>query len=159
MGSVARVRTEGHLIDSGQLQRIMDQVIRSGARFEFLDFQIGRTNDDASSALMEITAPSAESMEELLQRLLPLGAVQSEAGKLVLLPAPAAGVVPEDFYSTTNHATQVRWNGRWISVADQRMDSVIVLENGEARCTKLRDVKQGQQIVTGWRSSNSGRAN
>ena len=38
--------------------------------------------------------------------------------------------VPEDFYSTTNHRTQIRLDGSWEDVARQRMDAVVVVEDG-----------------------------
>jgi len=57
--------------------------------------------------------------------------------------------VPDDFYSTTNHPTEVYLNGKWIRVQNQRMDGVLVVKNNEIFCTKLRDVKKGDQIVCG----------
>jgi lysine-ketoglutarate reductase/saccharopine dehydrogenase-like protein (TIGR00300 family) len=60
--------------------------------------------------------------------------------------------VPDDFYSTTNHRTFVRVGGQWLEVAKQRMDAVIVISGDEAKhaeCRKLRDVRQGEQIICG----------
>ena len=57
--------------------------------------------------------------------------------------------VPEDFYSTTNHRTQIRLDGSWEDVARQRMDAVVVVEDGAARCVKLRDVRKGDLVVCG----------
>ena len=45
-------------------------------------------------------------------------------------PADKDGCAPDDFYSTTNHRTVVRHGGRWIEVDRQRMDAVIVVEDG-----------------------------
>jgi lysine-ketoglutarate reductase/saccharopine dehydrogenase-like protein (TIGR00300 family) len=58
---------------------------------------------------------------------------------------------PEDFYSTTNHRTLVRHGGEWIRVENQRMDALIVLENGRALCRKLRDIRTGDRVVVGMR--------
>lgn len=149
MNRVTRVRAEGHLIDSGQLRKIMDQIILSGSRFRIAEFQIGRTNDEVSSALIEIEAPSEPVLGELLEKLLPLGALAPDPGSVELLPSPADGVVPEDFYSTSNHPTEIRHEERWIGVERGRMDSVIVVHGGLARCIKLRDVRAGQQVVVG----------
>ena len=145
----ARIRAEGHLIDSDMLRRIMDQIILDGASYEIIDFRIGRTNNDDSKVEIEIKAASAGALSELLEKLLPLGAVRHDGGAVRLGPAPTSGVVPDDFYSTTNHATEIRHEDRWLPVQGQRMDAVIVVDGDGARCTKLRDVKAGEQIVRG----------
>src|ERR1035441_8935806 len=58
---------------------------------------------------------------------------------------------PEDFYSTTNHRTQVRVAGVWIEAEGQRMDAMIVVADGVARCRRLRDLCQSDRIVVGLR--------
>jgi lysine-ketoglutarate reductase/saccharopine dehydrogenase-like protein (TIGR00300 family) len=149
MAKRIKVRAEGHLIDSGSLRRIMDLIVLAGARYEFGEFRIGRTNDDPSVALIEIEAGDGKQLEDLLGRLLPLGAAVVDAGTVRLEPAPADGVVPDDFYSTTNHATEIRLDRDWIKVEQQRMDSVLVVDSGRVRCVKLREVRAGQAIVVG----------
>src|SRR5262245_17173622 len=59
------------------------------------------------------------------------------------------GCAPTDFYSTTNHETHIRQNGKWIPVADQRMDAAIVIDGGRASCRKLRDIRKGDAVVCG----------
>ncbi len=144
-----RVRAEGHLIDSGLLRKILDQIIHAGGQFRIVDFKIGRTNDEISSAEIEIGGATAEANTELIERLLPLGAVPVNAGEACLAPAPADGVVPDEFYSTTNHPTDLRVGGRWLDVDHQRMDSVIVVSGDSAVCRKLRDVRAGERVVIG----------
>ena len=65
------------------------------------------------------------------------------------LAAERDGCVPDDFYSTTNHRTLVRRQGQWLPVERQRMDAVIVFEQGRAVCRKLRDVRTGDHVVCG----------
>jgi lysine-ketoglutarate reductase/saccharopine dehydrogenase-like protein (TIGR00300 family) len=149
MERTTRVRSEGHLIDSGLLRKILDQIILSGARFRIAEFHVGRTNEEASSVVIELDAASPAALAELLDKLLPLGAAALDPGDVVLRPSPADGVVPDDFYSTSNHATEVRHRGAWLPVASQRMDAVIVIDEGGAACTKLRDVRSGQLVVVG----------
>ena len=43
------------------------------------------------------------------------------------VPAPADGVLPPEFFSTTNLPTYVRINGQWRLPSEPRMDSAIVL--------------------------------
>jgi lysine-ketoglutarate reductase/saccharopine dehydrogenase-like protein (TIGR00300 family) len=67
----------------------------------------------------------------------------------LLRPADLDGAAPEDFYSTTNHRTEVRLNGRWVAVEQQRMDAAVAIEDGRASCRKLRDIRAGDLIVCG----------
>jgi lysine-ketoglutarate reductase/saccharopine dehydrogenase-like protein (TIGR00300 family) len=57
--------------------------------------------------------------------------------------------VPDDFYSTTNYHTYIRQDGMWKMVQDQRMDAVIRIDPDGPRCAKLRDIRKGDEIVTG----------
>ena len=63
-------------------------------------------------------------------------------------PAPADGVLPEGFFSTTNLPTFVRVNGQWIAPREPRMDSAIVLyANGELWVREGRRVKRGDRVA------------
>jgi lysine-ketoglutarate reductase/saccharopine dehydrogenase-like protein (TIGR00300 family) len=143
------VEAEGHLVDSQILAKIMDRVIECGAVYEVVDFRLGRTNDEFSHLRLRVIAPSEETLSKTLEELLELGCYRTEGEDALLKPAPQARVVPEDFYSTTNHRTQVRVGGAWLEVAKQRMDAVVVVRGAIAECRKLRDVRQGDQIVCG----------
>src|SRR5262249_5780449 len=144
-----RLGVEGHLIDSGTLSKIFDRVIHAGARYEILDFRIGKTNAETSAAELHVEAPSRAILEDLLENLVDLGCRRLDEVAARLAPAPADGVVPDDFYSTTNHSTFLRLGDRWVPVDGQRMDSVLVVDGQRALCTKLRQVRKGQQIVVG----------
>ena len=143
------VEAEGHLVDSQLLNLIFDKVIERRSRFEVLQFDIGRTNDEFSRLELKVTAPDAAILRLLLEDLMPLGCHPRPLRDAVLRPAEANGVVPDDFYSTTNHRTLVRHGGRWEAVAGQRMDAVVVVDGGRARCRKLRDVRRGEPVVCG----------
>mgnify|MGYP002630227981 CR=1 FL=1 len=141
------IETEGHLVDSQILARIFDRVIEHGATFEVLSFTLGRTNDEFSRLRLRVSAPAADTVRETLNDLVSLGCVETDSADATLRPAEADRVVPDDFYSTTNHRTNVRHGGEWIEVGKQRMDAVIVVADGKAECRKLRDVRRGDQIV------------
>lgn len=144
------VETRGHLVDSGLLSHIFDTIIRDGARFDVLEFTIGRTNEEPSSAWIEVGADSAAVLEHLIEKLHDLGCVRLAAPEPTLAPAPADGIAPHGFYSTTNHPTALCLGGRWIAVEGQRMDAVIVVDaGGRARCVKLRDLRRGDPVVCG----------
>jgi lysine-ketoglutarate reductase/saccharopine dehydrogenase-like protein (TIGR00300 family) len=143
------IEAEGHLIDSHILNHLFDKVIERGATYEVLQFTIGRTNDDPSYVKLKVTASSPEVLRELMKELVPIGAHLVDQRDARFEPAPAATCVPHDFYSTTNYRTQVRVEGRWVEVENQRMDAVVVHEGERLSCRKLRDVERGDRVLCG----------
>jgi lysine-ketoglutarate reductase/saccharopine dehydrogenase-like protein (TIGR00300 family) len=143
------VEAEGHLIDSKILSAVFDTVVKRNASFDVVRFRIGRSNEETSSIAMRISAPTEAALGEVLEDLVALGCRLADQHDAILRPADRDGCVPDDFYSTTNHRTFVRHEGQWIEVGRQRMDAVVVIEEGRAWCRKLRDVRAGDQIVCG----------
>ena len=66
-------------------------------------------------------------------------------------PAPRDGVLPDDFYSTTNLHTQVRMGGQWTEVSRIEMDVVILVDwfAKTAACVPMNDVRAGDPVVVG----------
>jgi lysine-ketoglutarate reductase/saccharopine dehydrogenase-like protein (TIGR00300 family) len=143
------VEAQGHLIDSGDLQAILTTIVEHEATYEILRFEVGRTNESPSRLTIRLNTDTSESLENLLEKLSPYGCYVGGAPDALLRPADMNGAAPEDFYSTTNHRTEVRVDGRWISVEDQRMDAAIVIDGGKADCRKLRDIQKGDRVVCG----------
>jgi lysine-ketoglutarate reductase/saccharopine dehydrogenase-like protein (TIGR00300 family) len=143
------VEAEGHLIDSQILSAVFDTVVKRSASFDVQKFSIGRSNEEPSRISMRITAPSEAVLTQVLEELVALGCRLADQQDALLREADRDGCVPDDFYSTTNHRTQVRHRGEWIDVERQRMDAVIVVEHGRASCRKLRDVRTGDTVVCG----------
>ena len=66
------------------------------------------------------------------------------------VPAPADGVLPDGFFSTTNLPTYVRVGGRWRMPREPRMDSALVLDtDGELWIREGRRVKKGDKVAVG----------
>jgi arginine dihydrolase len=149
MAASDTIEAEGHLIDSGHLSAIFDKIIEYRGRYEIVKFDIGRTNDDPSRIEMRISAEDSHQLDELLQQLTTWGCHPVRERNALVKPAEKDRCVPDDFYSTTNHRTQVRVSGRWREVEQQRMDAVIVIENARPVCRKLRDVKAGDPVLCG----------
>jgi lysine-ketoglutarate reductase/saccharopine dehydrogenase-like protein (TIGR00300 family) len=149
MSASDTIEAQGHLIDSGLLSAIFDKIIEFRGSYEILTFDIGRTNDDPSRLQMRITAPDRATLADLLQQITTFGAHPLREEDVLLKPAEQDRCVPDDFYSTTNHRTQVRLSGQWVDVDKQRMDAVIVVSGQTAACRKLRDVKAGERVVCG----------
>jgi lysine-ketoglutarate reductase/saccharopine dehydrogenase-like protein (TIGR00300 family) len=112
--------------------------------FEILQLDVGKTKTDASYCKIEVKGP-AELFDELekLGALLPKKEVRSE-------PAPADGVLPDNFYGTTHHPTFVFQGGKWKEVKDIEMDCIVVLEKGNAYCRRQGVVKKGDMIIVGF---------
>ena len=143
------VEAEGHLIDSQLLNSIFDKVIERGARFEVLEFNIGRTNEEFSRLRLKVTASHQRALRYLLEDLMRLGCHPQPKRDAELKEAEIDGVAPDDFYSTTNQRTYVKNKSTWVEVEKQRMDAVVVVDKGHAVCRKLREIRTGDQIVCG----------
>lgn len=143
------ITVTGHLVDSGIMSAILDEIIKHQGRFKITEFVIGHTNQDPSRARVWFEARTPGELELITDRLLDLGCSLPAEQTLFTKPAPKDRTAPEDFYSTTNHHTEVRQGGVWRPVTHQRMDAVIVVKGARAICTKLRDVKRGDRIVVG----------
>ncbi len=147
------VRMEGHLLDAGLINRALDLIVDMGGSFQVLKFNLGEQRQSTSAAEVRVSAPSHDVMEEIISQLIDLGAVdlpQDERDSR-LEPVLQAGVAPDDFYVSTIYPTQVRVNGQWLKVENQRMDGAIAISqtsNGiVAKCKLLRDLEIGEQVV------------
>ena len=65
-------------------------------------------------------------------------------------PAPADGVAPDHFHATTNHPEYVQVEkGRWALIEENRMDTVIVIQDGKPLSVEGRNLKKGDCVVVG----------
>lgn len=145
------VRIVGHLIDSGTVSAVMDHVIALGGEFETLSFEVGRTNDDVSVAVLRVRAPQPEILDEILLAIQEHGAVSCEPADAQFASAPLDGVFPEGFYSTTNLDTDVRLQGGWVPVANPEMDLGVRVDPQAciAEAIPMADVRAGELYVVG----------
>ena len=143
------VEIAGHLMDTGVLARVLDDVLDYGADYTIDRLDVGRTHDDESYARINVTAQTHEHLQRLLMRLQAHGVNLLHSGELVLRPAPSDGVFPDDFYSTTNLETVVRIDDHWVPVEHPEMDCGLVVRDGRACTVPVSDVRAGDQIVCG----------
>ena len=64
-------------------------------------------------------------------------------------PAPADGVFPDGFFSTTNLPTYVKIDGAWLLPNEPRMDGGIVQDNGKLWVREGRRIRKGQLVAVG----------
>ncbi|MGB6299530.1 MAG: TIGR00300 family protein [Rivularia sp. (in: cyanobacteria)] len=147
------VRMEGHLLDSGLINRALDLIIDNGGSFKVQNFLLGEQRQSTSAAEVKVSAPSHEVMESIVSHLIDLGAMNlpQDERDAKLEPVIQNGVAPDDFYVSTIYPTEVRIDGAWVQVDSQRMDGAIAItesSNGiTARCKILRDLEAGEKVV------------
>lgn len=72
------------------------------------------------------------------------------AGEASFVPAPADGVLPDGFFSTSNMPTYVRIDGVWTMPREPRMDAALVLDAGGALWAReMRRVRGGERVAVG----------
>lgn len=149
------IQLEGHLLDSGLINRALDLIVEGGGTFQVLNFNLGEQRQSTSTAEVRVTAPSHDVMEKIMAQLIDLGASPrpQEVCDNPLETVELDGVAPDDFYVTTIYPTEVRVNCEWVRVQNQRMDGAIVVsqtpEGAIAECKLLRDLKKGDRVVVG----------
>lgn len=65
------------------------------------------------------------------------------------IPAPSDGVMPEDFFTTSNLPTYVKVDSNWLMPSRPRMDGVIVQRRGVLETVEPRKVAQGELVAVG----------
>lgn len=148
--SSVNLKAEGHLIDTGLMSKFLDLIVENGASYEVRHFEIGRHVGDFSRLQFTVFGED-ESLSRIVAELVSLGCEVEGNQPLVLKPSEADTTVPDDFYSTTNHRSEVLIDDEWVTVADQRMDACLVIDRSArtARCVKLRDIKKGMLVACG----------
>ena len=148
---VEEVEVSGHIIDSLILPKILDVITAAGGAFRIKKIAIGQARSDPSFALLEVSAPSAELLSNVLGEISDHGAVSTAQQDCRLVAADIPAAFPEGFYSTTNQRTQIRINHQWLDVADQEMDCGVVVDSrhAAARCIPMTEVTPGMSIVVG----------
>src|SRR5213595_1271607 len=145
------IELRGHIIDSLILPKVLDQILTHGANFKIGEVKIGEKRADQSFARIEVSAETSEALDELILRLRQHGAEVLERAEAQLVRAPADGVLPRDFYVTTNQQTFIRFDAEEIEVRPATMDSAIAVDRKKrsARAVKFFDVSKDDEIVVG----------
>jgi lysine-ketoglutarate reductase/saccharopine dehydrogenase-like protein (TIGR00300 family) len=147
------VEITGHLIDSGVLSLVLDDIREYEGDWVIDRFDVGHEAADLSHATITVATEEEESLQRLLMRLQTRGVNQVDPGEASVLEVEQDGVFPDGFYSSTNLVTRVRINGRWLVVDNPEMDcGLVVDESGPAPrvfTIPMADVKAGMQAVCG----------
>ncbi len=142
------VEVTGHLMDSGILSRILDDIREYDGDYVIDHFDVGHEASDISQATIVVTAEDDEALQRLLMRLQTRGVNQVDPGEASVSVADLDGVFPDGFYSTTNLVTRIRMNGRWSPVENPEMDCGLVVDGERVYTLPMSDVKVGMHVVT-----------
>lgn len=147
---VEDVEIQGHIIDSLILPKVLDEILTHGGSYVLRDIRVGQRPTDTSHARIQVRAPTAAALREILDAIHDHGAVPTSSSDCKVVAADMDGAFPEGFYSSTNHRTQIRLRGEWIDVEDQEMDCGILVDpEGAARCIPMTEVRKGDLLVVG----------
>ena len=145
------IELSGHIIDSMALTKTMAIIMEKGGEFDILEIDVGRKKSDLSHAKIEVSAHSPQLLNAILDELSVLGASIHEIKEVNLVASTKDKVAPEGFYSSSNHATHIYYNGNWIPVEDIEMDCLVVVDEEENRAfvKPIANIKAGDKIVVG----------
>jgi hypothetical protein len=123
----------------------MDAIMDLEGEYEILSFEVGRTKTDISTAVLRVFGRDQAHLEMILEAIQEHGAVSVEPHDAELGEAPADGVFPDEFYSTTNLETYVRLGGQWVRVERPEMDCGVKVDAAgrTAETIPMSDVRRG----------------
>ncbi|MGH3509529.1 MAG: TIGR00300 family protein [Nocardioidaceae bacterium] len=147
------VEITGHLMDTGILSRVLDDIREYGGDYVMDRFDVGHDAQDPSHAVITVSADDEEDLQRLLMRLQTRGVNQVDPGEAETAACEVDGVLPDGFYSTTNLETRVRLDGHWVTVENPEMDCGLIVE-GTGAATRIytlpmSDVTVGMRVVCG----------
>jgi len=151
MTTIREVELKGHIIDSLTLTRVLDKIMDLDGEFEIVTFNVGEHKSDPSYVRLAVNGRDEAHLDAIMSDLHRLGAQVPKIEDVRLGPADKDKVVPEGFYSTTNHPTFIHRRDTWSPVEGIEMDCMIVVRDDRALCTPLHHIRVGDQIVLGQR--------
>ncbi len=149
MSASAVIELSGHIIDSMVLPRVFDTIMDMGATFHVEEIRVGTRLDEPSFARLTVEADTDEQLAAVVAACQQHGVTVLGGEDARTAAAPAAGVFPEEFYTTTNQPTAVRVAGEWVPVEGIEMDCAVVVAGGRARTVPITDVREGDAVVVG----------
>jgi len=145
------IELKGHIIDSWTLPRAWDTIMDRGGNFAVEEVRVGTSKTEPSYARLKVEAPDDETLELIISELQQFGAVLLHGNDAQTARVEQNGVLPANFYSTTNLPTQVRLNGQWVDVEQIEMDVAIVIDRvaGRAYGKPMHEVVVSEEVVIG----------
>ena len=143
------VEITGHLMDSGVLSRVLDDIREYGADWVIEQIDVGHEATDQSTAKITVTADDDEQLQRLLMRLQTRGVNMVDPGDAEYGVCDMDGVFPDGFYSTTNLPTRIRLEGRVMTVENPEMDCGLIVDGDRVYTLPMADVRIGMKVICG----------
>ncbi|MEI6513462.1 MAG: TIGR00300 family protein [bacterium] len=147
------IKLDGHVIDSLTLSKVLDLIYQHGVDMDIQQCYIGHTKAEPSHVEILVKAETQEKLDKVLHDVQQHGAEVSYA-PATLTEAEKDGVLPDNFYSTTNLETFVRIDAKWVLVDPIEMDCGVKAyqDKGEWKATTvpIHRVKAGDLLVIGY---------
>jgi len=147
------VEITGHLMDTGILSRVLNDIREYGGDWVITGIDVGHDAGDTSTATINVWTDDDEALQRLLMRLQTHGVNMVDPGEAGVEVADRDGVFPDGFYSTTNLETKVRIGGRWVEVDNPEMDCGLIVDDSGASLRvftlPMSDVRSGMKVVCG----------
>jgi lysine-ketoglutarate reductase/saccharopine dehydrogenase-like protein (TIGR00300 family) len=143
------VEITGHLMDSGILSRVLDDIREYGADWVIDQIDVGHEASDMSRATITVTADDDEQLQRLLMRLQTRGVNMVDPGDAEYSICDMDGVFPDGFYSTTNLPTRIRLEGRVMTVENPEMDCGLIVDGDRVYTLPMADVRIGMKVICG----------
>ena len=145
------IELDGHIIDSGIVENVLDTILDMDGDFEILEFDVGKKKTDKSYARIRISTENSDRLDGIISRLHRHGARLVEVADITLIPAEGERIIPKGFYSTTNYPTEIKYGEGWVPVEKIEMDCLIVVDPQSKRAlsTPMHSLKKGDQVVMG----------
>ncbi len=141
------IELRGEIINNNILKLIDETIKKYDAKYRIIEINVEKTEQTEPYIKLAVDVKS-DNFDELLQVLTKATKVEPTVEETAILkPSLKDATAPVDFYSTTNHPTEVFINGNWLLAQNIRMDALLVLRDGAIYTTKLRDIKEGDLIV------------
>jgi lysine-ketoglutarate reductase/saccharopine dehydrogenase-like protein (TIGR00300 family) len=143
------VEITGHLMDSGILSRVLDDIREYGADWVIEQIDVGHEATDQSTAKITVTADDDEQLQRLLMRLQTRGVNMVDPGDAEYSVCDMDGVFPDGFYSTTNLHTRIRLEGRIMTVENPEKDCRLIVDGERVYTLPMADVRVGMKVICG----------
>ncbi len=137
---------EGALLNGERLAQLLGTVANAGAQGTVEELRGDATTARARLAI-EASEPTLVDAAMLALQRLGVALPRSALTDARTAPAERDGILPDEFYATSNFDTFVRLAGRWHAARAQKMDCALVVRDGVPTCVKQRLVKRGEAVV------------
>ena len=151
MTETREIELDGHIIDSGIMEHVLDSILDMGGDFEILEFTVGKRKTDTSYARVLVIGTDDENLDSIISTLHRHGARLVDSEDVALVRAEGNRIVPKGFYSTTNYPTQIRIGDEWIHVENIEMDCLIMVSSDKktAKAIPMSKLQKGDLVVIG----------